>query len=92
MLEPSTHMRELSRYATRPSEIGYAEQDGNYYQQPLYPPQHSFSLHRNHGMIPPTHGYEPFLAPKGPQRSNIQYGAPRASVNAPHNPNPWPGE
>jgi hypothetical protein len=70
-------------------QVGYAEQDANYYQQTSYPPQHNFSLPQNHDVIPSTHGYESFSAPRRPEKSNVQYGAPRANINAPHKPKPW---
>jgi hypothetical protein len=43
-------------------------------------------------VIPPTHEYESFFVPRRPEKSNVQYGAPRASINAPQNLNPWARE
>jgi hypothetical protein len=44
------------------------------------------------GMIPATYGYESFSASKRPEKSNIQYMAPRVSINAQKNSNPWARE
>jgi hypothetical protein len=82
MLGPSEYVNGSSGYYSRLFEIGYAEQDENYYQQPSYAPQHNFSLPQNCGMIPPTHVYESFSASMRPEKSNVQYGAPRANINA----------
>jgi hypothetical protein len=67
---PSEYVTGSSNCYARPSKIGYAEQNTNYYQQPSYPLQHSFYLLQNCGMVPPTHGYESFLAP-GVQKKNV---------------------
>jgi hypothetical protein len=71
MLGPSCQACGLSGYYTGPFEIGYEEQDIDYDQQPSYQPQHNFSLHQNHGMIPPIHGYESFSAPRRLEKYNV---------------------
>jgi hypothetical protein len=55
------------------------------------PPTHPSiaPLPQNHSIIPPIHGYEFFSVPRRPEKSNAQYGAPRASINTTWNPNLW---
>jgi hypothetical protein len=75
-------------YYVRPSKARYAEQDANHYMQTSYAPQHNFSLPQNCDVIPPTHGYESFSAPRRLEKSNAQYGAPKVNTNAPIEPKP----
>jgi hypothetical protein len=100
MLRPSGYTRGLSEhitgpsgYYTGPSTTGYEEQNIEYYQQPYYQLQTNISLApttpQECGMIPPTHRYEPSSAPRRSERRSMQYGVPRANINAPHNPNTW---
>jgi hypothetical protein len=83
MLRPSEYTTGSSGYYIGLSEVGYAEQDANYYQQTSYPPQHNFCLPQNYDVILPTHGYESFSTARRVKKFNAQYGAPRASINAP---------
>jgi hypothetical protein len=83
---PSEYAFGPSAYPIRPSYIKYTEHDACYYQENFSLPP---TTPQNHGMAPCAHGSEPFSANRRPQIFNAQYGAPRASINAQPNPNPW---
>jgi hypothetical protein len=74
------------------SDTEYTLHDVSFHHPSIHPPQPSFPLLpmtlQHHSITPQIPGGEHFLAPRRPKKYDQPCEPPRASINAPQNPNP----